>query len=162
MMKRLLVLVVAIGLSLAAAHYRFGDSAHAIGLITRDGGKVRHPIHLPAGEDSYTLILTATVIPPWRGSARVVVEGSPKLGVSLHPSRLALNLGLRRLPRFEDGVYHDLRPGDRLALWVRLLPGRGERAEGRYSVNFYDAERHDPVLEVPVILGDRAEGSHGH
>ena len=94
-MKRILVLVVAIGLSLTAAHFRFGDSAHAMGLITGDGGKVRHPIHLPAGKDAYTLILTATVIPPWRGSARVSVEGAPELDASFHPSRPAIDLGLR-------------------------------------------------------------------
>ena len=64
-------------------------------------------------------------------------------------------------PGFPVITTPSLRPGDRLALWVRLLPGRGERAEGRYSVNFYDAERHEPVLEVPIILGDQAEGSHG-
>ena len=127
-----------------------------------DGGKVRHSIHLPAGKDAYTLILTAMVIPPWRGSARVVVEGSPELNASLHSTRPVLDLGLRRRPRFEDGVYHDLRPGDRLALWVRLRPGEGERAEGRYSVNFHDAERDAPVLKIPVILGEPAEGSHGH
>jgi hypothetical protein len=160
-MKRILFLVVAIGLSLSAAHFRPGDSAHAIGLITREGGTVRHPIHLPAGKDAYTLILTATVIPPWRGDARVTVEGSTELDVSLHPSRPVLDLGLRHRPRFEDGVFHDLRPRDRLALWVRLKPRDGERAEGRYSVTFHDTGQDKPVLEVPVILGDREENGHG-
>ena len=160
-MKRLLFFIAAIGLSLTAAHFRPGDSAHSIGLITRDGGKVRHPIHLPAGKDAYTLILTASVIPPWRGDARVTVEGSPELDVSLHPSRPAIDLGLRRRPRFEDGVFHDLQPKDRLALWVRLKPRDAQRAEGRYSVTFHDTEHDKPVLEVPIILGDRGEGSRG-
>ena len=94
-MKRLAVIVFAIVLSIAAAWYRHGDSAHAMGLISLKGGKAHHPVHLPSGKDRYTLVVTGTVIPPYRGNAKVTVEGGHGLSYDVYGSDPVIDLGLR-------------------------------------------------------------------
>ena len=76
-MRSFAVFAVAGALALLAANHRFGDSAHAIGLINRNGGKAVHPFMLDSDHDTYTVIATATVQPSYRGDARVIVEGLP-------------------------------------------------------------------------------------
>ena len=62
-MKRLAVFSFAVVLSVAAAWYRPGDSAHAMGMVSVKGGKARQTVHLPSGKDRYTLVVTGTVMP---------------------------------------------------------------------------------------------------
>jgi Cu+-exporting ATPase len=107
---------------LAAANTRFGDSAHAIGVIKANGGSARHASHLDAGKDGYTLIATATVIPPYRGDARITLEGEPKLDYKLYSSGPVLDLGIRRHPVFRDDTLSDLQPKDRIAVWAVIKP----------------------------------------
>ena len=68
-MKKLLVFLFAAVLSVAAAWYRHGDSAHAMGMISMKGGRAHHPVHLPDGRERYTLVVTGSIIPPYRGDA---------------------------------------------------------------------------------------------
>jgi YHS domain-containing protein len=112
----------AVALSLLAATYRWGDSAHAIGLIRASGGEARHAAYLTAGKTGYTLIATATVIPPYRGDARVVLEGDPPIDHEVHLSEPVVDLGIRRNPHLRGDVLHGLRPKDRIALWVVMRP----------------------------------------
>jgi YHS domain-containing protein len=114
--------LVSFGLAVAAVVVRPGDSAHAIGLLSANGGTARHPVSLAPGEGLRTLIVTATVLPPFRGDAAVVVEGEPPARFEIHASQPVVDLHLRHTPRFLDGVFHDLLPGDHLALWVKLRP----------------------------------------
>lgn len=107
-----------VALSVVASSTRFGDSAHAMGLISDRGGRARHPVHLPADGERYTLVVTATVLPPYRGDASVTVEGPACPEVSVRASGPVVDLGLRRLPVFRDNVFYGLEPGDRLAMWV--------------------------------------------
>ncbi len=118
--RSMVIFVLAVLISLAAAEYRWGDSSHAIGLLSVKGGKARHPSFLESGWDRYTQITTATVLPPYRGDVRVVLEGNPPLDYDLRLSGPVVDLGLRRLPDFRDDILYGVQPWDRLALWVLL------------------------------------------
>ena len=54
----------------------------------------------------------------------MVLEGKHAIGHALYASGPIIDLGLRRHPRFREGIFHDLQPRDRLALWVVLDPPR--------------------------------------
>ena len=121
-LKNMSFFLLAFGISLLGATYRWGDSAHSIGLISERGGKVRHPSFLKSGKNRYALIATATVIPPYRGDARVVLEGEPEMDHEIYVSGPAIDLGLRRLPQFRDSVLYGLQQKDRIAIWVVMKP----------------------------------------
>ena len=125
MKKSIITLVAAIAISTVAATHRWSDSAHSIGLVTQGGGKVRHPVHFTAGRGRRMLIATATVIPPYRGDARITVEGEPPMDYQLSFSRPIVDLGIRRLPEFRDDTLYGLEPRDRLAIWVKMYPPAG-------------------------------------
>jgi len=130
-LKTVLIFLAAAGLSLLAAHHRFLDAAHSIGLIKAGGGKARHPVVFEPGYDRYTLITTAAVIPPYRGDARVVLEGLPGMDYALFSSGPALDLSPYRHPEFRHDTFYGLQPRDRIALWVVMRPRPGwEAPEG--------------------------------
>lgn len=80
--KKLLVFLLAVAISTVAAGFRWGDSGHAIGLVKAKGGKARHPIVVEGGKGLYSLIVTATVIPPYSGDARICEEKCPQGAIS--------------------------------------------------------------------------------
>ena len=120
--KSVVFFILALVASFLAATQRWGDSAHSIGLIKASGGEARHPAFLQSGENSYALIATATVISPYRGNARVVLEGKPHIDHRIYLSGPVVDLGIRRNPELRDNVIHDLQPKDRIALWVVMEP----------------------------------------
>lgn len=124
MKKKIIVFAVAAAVSLAAATYRWNDSAHAIGVIKAGGGSARHPVSLESGEESYMLIATATVVPPYRGNVKIVLEGEPAMEYEIHASGPIVDLGLHDWPAFRDNTLSGLKPGDRPALWVSMKPPR--------------------------------------
>lgn len=124
--KNLAFLAGAIALSTLAAWYRWPDSAHAIGVIRRGGGAARHPVAFPGGRDEYVVVATATVIPPWRGDARISVDGAPAMGWDVEVSRPVVDLGLHRWPSLDGDTLRGLSPRDRVALWLRLRPPRAD------------------------------------
>ena len=121
-LRNILFFFFAVCISLLAASHRWSDSAHTMGLVTTKGGKARHPAFFENGKKHYTMIVTAKVIPPYRGDARVVFEGEPKMRCEFFASAPVLDLNLRRLPRFQDNTFFGLQPKDRLALWVLMTP----------------------------------------
>jgi YHS domain-containing protein len=122
MTKKILFFTVAVCISLLGATYRWTDSAHSIGLVKTSGGGTRHPSSLESGKTTYTLIATATVMHPYHGDARVVLEGTPGIDYSIYSSDPVIDLGVRRHPRFRDNVLYDLQPKDHIALWVVIKP----------------------------------------
>ena len=158
-MKKLLVVLFATILSVAAAWYRHGDSAHAMGMISVKGGKARHPVHLPAGKERYTLVVTGAIIPPYRGDARVVVEGQPDIPFAVHGSDPIIDLGFRRRPHFENDTLTGLQPRDRFTIWVVMKPAE-PMPPGKRAVTFIDTATERPVLSIPVLFGDAVEGGH--
>lgn len=122
MVRKILFFTGAVCISFLAAAFRWTDSAHSIGLIKSSGGEARHPSTLESGKSGYSLISTATVIPPYRGDARVALEGEPKIDYQIYSSEPVIDLGIRRHPRLKDNVLYDLQPKDRVALWVVMKP----------------------------------------
>jgi len=157
-MKKILVLIFAAALSVTAAVYRPGDSAHAMGMVSINGGRARHPVRLPGGKDRYTLVVTGTILPPYQGDARVVVEGEPALPFSVYGSDPIVDLGLRRRPYFNHQTLTGLQPKDRFTLWVVLRPPE-PMATGKYNLTFYDTATDKSVLQIPVFFGE-GEGHH--
>jgi len=158
-MKRILVLLLAAAFFTAAAWYRPGDSAHAMGMVSVDGGRARHPVQLPAGGHRYTLVVTGSILPPYQGDARVAVEGEPPLSFDVYGSDPIVDLGLRRRPYFREQTLTGLRPRDRFTLWLVLRQPTGPGLSGRYHITFSDVATGRSVLRIPVLFGGE-EGRH--
>jgi hypothetical protein len=138
-------------ISAVAAHHRFHDSVHAMGMLKSGGGSARHPAVLDKERDSYVLIATAGVVPPFRGNARVALEGGRGLSATFHNAEPAVNFGFHHRPEFRGDTYYDLRPKDRIALWVRItrkVPP--ERASARTAASI-PAEA-DALTDCPQHL----------
>ncbi|MDP2168362.1 MAG: YHS domain-containing protein [Thermodesulfovibrionales bacterium] len=120
--KGIIFFILAVAVSTAGATYRWADSGHSIGLIKASGGQARHPSYLESGKDRYMLIATATVIPPYKGDVRVVLEGRPVMDYEIYASAPVADLGIRRWPKFENNILYGLKPKDRVALWVLMRP----------------------------------------
>jgi hypothetical protein len=154
--KSVLVCTAAVAISLVAATYRFRDSGHAVGMLGIQGGKARHAVQLDPGKGRYVLVVTGVVQPPYRGNARVELEGTPEMDYELHLSRPVVDLGLHRAPRLSGGVLEDLRPKDKFALWVIMRPkdrqgfsAMSDRA-CHHTLVFHDTESGKSLLRVPV------------
>jgi len=167
-MKKMIFFTLAVVISLIGATYRWGDFAHSIGLIRTGGGEVKHPPLFKNGRGSYilrgsyTLLVTATVISPYRGDVKVVLEGEPKIASRLYLSSPVVDLGLKRCPHLKGDTLYDLDPGDRIALWVLM---NHDNIMGKYNLAFYDAETKRSVLNVPIIFkgkGDAKDAGKHH
>jgi hypothetical protein len=158
-MKKLLVFLFVAAVSVAAAWYRHGDSAHAMGMVSVKGGRAHHPVHLAAGKERYTLVVTGTVIPPYRGDARIEVAGEPEIPFAVHGSDPIVDLALRHRPSFEDRTLTRLEPRDRFTVWVVMTPDE-PMAPGRRSITLIDTASERPVLTIPVVFGEPGEEAH--
>ena len=142
------IFIVSVAISAMAANHRFQDSGHALGMLKIGGGMARHPALLDKERDSYVLIATAGVVPPFRGNARVVLEGGRGLEATFHNAEPTVNFGFHHRPEFRGDTYYDLRPKDRIALWVRIKrtgqPGGMDEPRGGSG-----RERPDSSPECP-------------
>lgn len=188
--KTILIFITAVGISCFAAAYRFGDSAHAIGMLSSDGGKARHPFVLKSGKDGYTLIMTGVVLPPYRGDVRIALEGTPAMDYSIYDSEPVINLGIHRRPELDGHILHGVKSGDRLALWVVMKPkptvnleapageatdaiqssmeaarpgNAGTSGQQPLKLNFYAVNTEQKLLQIPVVFADLQQngGAHG-
>jgi hypothetical protein len=160
-MKKLMVFIFAAVLSVGAAWYRHGDSAHAMGMVSMKGGRALHPVHFPTGKDRYTLVITGTIIPPYQGDMRVTVDGGPPMPTIIRGSDPIIDLALRHRPYFEDGTLTGLQPRDRFTIWVVMDPDEPMLA-GKRDITFTDTTTEKPVLTIPVIFGGGEGGHHAH
>jgi YHS domain-containing protein len=120
--KAMIFFIIAIGISLSAAIYRFSDSSHAIGMIKARGAQAKHPVLLESGKNGYTLIATARVIPPYEGDARVELKGDIPVDYKLYLSEPATDLGFWHRPKLKNNIIYGLQPKDHIALWVVMKP----------------------------------------
>ena len=160
-MKKLLVFIFAATLSVGAAWYRHGDSAHAMGMVSIKGGRANHPVHFPTGKDRYTLVITGTIIPPYQGNVRVTVDGGSPIETIVRGSDPIIDLGLRHRPSFEDQTLTGLEPRDRFTLWVVMKPP-GPMPAGKRDITFTDTASNKPVLTIPVFFGGGEDAHHAH
>jgi hypothetical protein len=153
--KTIALFGLSVAISAAAASHRFQDSAHSMGMLKIGGGTARHPALLDKGRDSYVLIATAGVVPPFRGNARVVFEGGRGLEATFHNAEPAVNFGFHHRPGFRGDTYYDLRPEDRIALWVRIkrkVPPDGKEGQQGESV----PSGADAAAECPQCTTEKA------
>ena len=143
MKKKIAVFLIAVALSFVAGMYSWDDSAHSIGMITANGGKVRHATTLRSGQERYMLISTAAVIPPYSGDARVVLEGKPEIDYKLYFSRPVIDLGIRDWPRLEGDILYGLKPKHRIALWVEMRPPSVDPVCGMAHEEHFIRHKHD-------------------
>ncbi len=148
--KKIIIFIIAVIIALFAAHHRWGDSSHAMGIISVKGGKARHPAVMLAGRRHYTQIVTASVAPPYRGDARIMLEGLPAIHYEIHLQGPVVNFDLKRRPRLEKNTLYGLEPGDRIALWVMITPSKS--LAGRYTLAFYDTATNNTLLKIPFIF----------
>ncbi len=151
-----------------AGHARFGDSSHALGLLNVKGGKARHPFQLTAGKSRYTLIATATVLPPVAGDIRVELRGAPLMGYAIYDSAPIVPLPFRPRPVLADNILRDTRPRDRLTLWVVMRPAtqterdwpapptplaqRSQHPDEALALVFSDSDSNRTLLRIPVVF----------
>jgi|WetSurMetagenome_2_1015567.scaffolds.fasta_scaffold465389_1 YHS domain-containing protein len=121
-MKETSFCILPVAISSPAPAYRWGDSAHSIGVVNKNSGAEKYPAVLDSGKNGHTLIATATVIPPYSGNVRVFLEGDPKIAYTLSLSNPVIDLGVRKLPDLRKNMICDLQPWDRFALWVDMKP----------------------------------------
>ncbi len=121
-LKNLVYFSLAVLVSGLLAVHRWGDSGHAIGVISATGGAVRHPAVMEGGKGHYSQITTVTVLPSFQGAARVALVGSPQLDYEIYLSRPVIDMGFRRTPELRQDILYDLRAGDRLSLWTLIKP----------------------------------------
>ncbi len=158
---RWLWLAGSVGVATLAAAWRWPDSTHAIGVLRQGGGSARHPVTLTPGPTRYMLVVTAPVIPPWRGDARLAIEGDPLLDFKTELSGPVLDLGLHHLPRLDGRVLRGLRAGDRIALWVQIDAPQAAYHGQQLRLTMRDERTAEPLLTLPVVLGGKGDG-HGH
>lgn len=120
------------------AVHRWGDSSHAIGLMSLNGGRTRHPAVMDGGKRHYAQITTATVLPPFEGAARIALEGSPRLDYEIYLAEPVIQLGFRRYPELRGNTLYNIKAGDRLALWTLIRPTGNEvsNSPGSGSLEF--------------------------
>jgi hypothetical protein len=165
--KTLLVFFAAVGISLLAAVHRFRDSGHAMGQLSAQGGKVRHAVYLEPGKRQYLVIVTGTVVPPYRGSARVTVEGWPEMDYEIHCQAPVVDLKLRRRPGFDGHVLENVEPKDRFALWVVMRPriadweAAAQEHRLQNTITLRDTKSGKTVLQVPVVYQPEEGSRHG-
>lgn len=116
--KNLFFFVLAVLIGCLMAIHRWGDSGHAIGMISLNGGKSRHPAMMESGRDHYSQITTVTVLPTFSGDVEVLIEGNPPLNYDLHLSGPVIDLRIHHLPELKGNIVYNLKAGDRLAIWT--------------------------------------------
>jgi len=121
-MKSALAFAAAAVLALIAAPHRFGDSAHAMGLISDRGGSAAHPVNLENGWERYIVVVTASVSPSYAGNVKVSVVGEPQPVYAVHATKPVVDLGFGGRSPIGDHSGWSLRPRDRIAMWVVIEP----------------------------------------
>ena len=82
----IITVVATIAICTVAAMYTPPGFGHSVTMVTRDGGISRHPVLLGLNMDKYVILVTGTVIPPYRGGFRIVLEGDPEIEHKIYSS----------------------------------------------------------------------------
>ena len=138
-----------------------GDSAHAMGMVSIKGGRALHPVHLPSGKERYTLVVTGTILPPYRGDARVTVEGGPPIPTIVRGSDPIIDLALRHRPYFDDETLTGLQPRDRFTIWVVMDPDQ-PMPVGKRDVTFTTRPREIRCSRSRSFFGGTGGEHHEH
>ena len=131
------------------------DTVHAVALLTMKGGQAMHPAHFVLGEGlfgRFTLLLTATVIPPVRGDIVLEVSGPEQLEYSVasrYPPAVPIINRSSAWFSFDKGLHKGVQPGDSLLVIMRIKP---PDEPGEYQVVLKDANNGKVYLSLPAIF----------
>lgn len=129
------------------------DTVHAVALLSMKGGQAMHPAHFTLGEGlfgRFTLLLTATAIPPVHGDVVVEINGPEQLEyqvASRYPPVVPLINRSHAWFSFMDGVHRGVQPGDSLLLVMRIKP---PKEPGEYQILLKDAQKGQVYLTLPA------------
>jgi hypothetical protein len=129
------------------------DTVHAVALLNMKGGQAMHPAHFILGEGlfgRFTLLLTATVIPPVQGDLLLEINGPEQLEynvASRYPPVVPLVNRSHAWFSFTDGIHRGVQPGDSLLLVLRIKP---PKEPGEYQIVLKDAQRGQVYLALPA------------
>ncbi|MFZ0280807.1 MAG: hypothetical protein WAL29_04110 [Bacteroidales bacterium] len=147
----IITVVATISICTVAAMYTPPGFGHSVTMVTRDGGISRHPVLLGLNMDRYVILVTGTVIPPYRGGFRIVLEGDPDIEHKIYSSYPpSLYLGMNHFHDFGTDTITNIFPRDKFTLAVFIKPEQKIRDESHYTLRFYDLKSNNPVLSVPV------------
>ena len=160
--KNIIVFVLSFFFFLLISGHRFGDSGHALALISQNGGRSLHPVHLQKKYQHFSVIVTARVLPPYQGDTRVVLEGIPDNDYDLYFSEPIIDLGITKRPAFKDNTFYGLEPGSRIAMRVRIKKeeekketSKTEEEQKKCHLAFYDTKTGRSVLKVPILFENK-------
>ena len=157
MKKRLLIIITTIAVTITictvAAMYTPPGFGHSVTLVTKDGGVSRHPVLLGLNKKKYVVLVTGTVIPPYRGGFRIELAGEPKIQHRIYSSYPPLiSLGINHFHDFSDNKITNIFPGDKFTLAVYIRPEQLINDVSSYELKFYDLKTDNQVLSVPVTF----------
>ena len=131
------------------------DTVHAVALLNMKGGQAMHPAHFVLGEGlfgRFTLLLTATVLPPVRGDILFEINGPEELEYSVasrYPPVIPLINRSHPWFSFEKNVHKGVQPGDSLLLVMRIKP---PKEPGEYQIVLKDAYSGQVYLTLPAFF----------
>jgi|GEM_PF-3173272 len=143
--------MVTITICTIAAMYTPPGFGHSVTMVTKNGGISRHPVLLGLNRSSYVILVTGTVLPPFRGGFRVALEGDQPVSykiLSRYPPEL--NLRYHHFHQFKDNMVTDIRPFEKFALTVGIKPDVKITERSDYQLKFYDLKSDKTVLTIPV------------
>ena len=131
------------------------DLTHAIGRLTADGGMVFHPAEYEIGKElfgRFTLVVTASVLPPVSGDLAIEFNGPEKLKTNIstrYPPGLPITNRSDPWYTFEDGIFKNVTSGSDLVLVIQISP---PQQPGAYEMQIVNAASGQVYLNLPVIF----------
>jgi len=167
MKKKIIVFVAAVFVFIMAATQKWGDSGHALALITVKGGKCRHPVYLSNTHGLYSVIITARVLSHYQGNVKIILERASDISHNIYFSEPVIDLGFKKLPEFKNNTLYGLKAGHKIALWLVMRPKndickQSVYPKGKYTLAFYDTKTNNSVLKVPIFLRSKIEEKNEH
>lgn len=149
----IITIVATISICTVAAMYTPPEFGHSVTMVTKDGGISRHPVLLGLNNKSYVILVTGTVIPPYRGGFRIVLEGEPKIEHQIYSSYPpSFYLGINHFHDFVNDTITNILPRDKFTLAVCIDPVQKIESESSYELKFYDLKSDKQVLSVPITF----------
>lgn len=149
----IITVVATITICTVAAMYTPPGFGHSVTMVTKDGGISRHPVLLGYNLNKYVILVTGTIIPPYRGGFRIALEGEPEINTRIYSAfPPPFYLGLNHFHDFSNSTVTNISPRDKFTLAVCLEPENRINNESCYELKFYDLKSDKQVLSVPITF----------
>lgn len=147
------IVIITFTIFTIAAMYTPPNFSHSVNMLTKDGGICRHPVLLGFNEDKYVVFVTGTVKAPYKGSAKVVLEGLPRIEYKIYSQYPPdIKLGIHKFHGFKNNTIEDLTPWEKFALIVVVKPQVKIDKTSNYKLRFYDVKSNNVVLSIPITF----------